>query len=298
MIKNVVLLGAGAVGSYVIYGFKEYPDFYVAATNQRYDALKKEGRMINGEKIRLKVRKPDELDKVDLIIVAVKYNALDSVLDDIEKMTGPHTLVMSLLNGVDSEKRIAQRIGMEHIIYSLIKIASRRLDGDIQFKVPQGENMGIFYEPNADLEELFKKTDLCTHSTKDIQKAIWSKYALNISENLPQAVLSCGIEAYQKSEHAAYIADKLRKEVIQVAHAYGVDLDLAETKSPDTIYAQNPTARYSTLQDLDARRSTEIDMFSGTLVQMAKEKNISTPYNDMMYHLIKALEEKNAGVFG
>lgn len=58
-----------------------------------------------------------------------------------------------------------------------------------------------------------------------------------------------------------------------------------------------PSARYSTLQDIDAGRHTEIDMFSGALIRMGKELGIPTPYNEYTYHMIKALEEKNDGKF-
>ena len=56
--------------------------------------------------------------------------------------------------------------------------------------------------------------------------------------------------------------------------------------------AVKPSARYSTLQDLDAGRHTEIDMFSGALIRMGRELGIPTPYNEFAYHMIKALEEK------
>ena len=55
--------------------------------------------------------------------------------------------------------------------------------------------------------------------------------------------------------------------------------------------------RYSTLQDLDAGRHTEIEMFSGALIRMGRELGIPTPYNEFAYHMIKALEEKNDGRF-
>ena len=58
-----------------------------------------------------------------------------------------------------------------------------------------------------------------------------------------------------------------------------------------------PMARYSTLQDIDAGRHTEIDMFSGAMMRMGKELGIATPYNEYTYHIIKALEEKNDGLF-
>ena len=63
------------------------------------------------------------------------------------------------------------------------------------------------------------------------------------------------------------------------------------------ILASLPAGRFSTLQDLDARRHTEIDMFSGALVRMGRELGIPTPYNEYTYHIIKALEEKNDGKF-
>ena len=78
--------------------------------------------------------------------------------------------------------------------------------------------------------------------------------------------------------------------------AKGIDLRLVEASSRHGS-AVPPTARYSTLQDLDAGRHTEIDMFSGALIRMGKELGIPTPYNEYTYHMIKALEEKNDGLF-
>lgn len=88
----------------------------------------------------------------------------------------------------------------------------------------------------------------------------------------------------------------LRAELEAIAKAKGIDIDKADSTSSHGS-AVPPTARYSTLQDLDAKRHTEIDMFSGALMKMGKELGIATPYNECIYHLIKALEEKNDGLF-
>ena len=64
------------------------------------------------------------------------------------------------------------------------------------------------------------------------------------------------------------------------------------TKSSSYGSAVPPKTRYSTLQDLDAGRHTEIDMFSGALMRMGKRTRHSDPYNEYTYHIIKALEEK------
>ena len=78
-----------------------------------------------------------------------------------------------------------------------------------------------------------------------------------------------------------------------MAAAYGIDIG----PLPRDSYRYAPQTRYSTLQDLDAKRPTEIDMFCGVLMKKAEEKGIAVPVAECTYHLIKALEEKNAGRF-
>ena len=49
------------------------------------------------------------------------------------------------------------------------------------------------------------------------------------------------------------------------------------------------------MQDIDAGRRTEIDMFAGVLMKKAAEAGIEVPYTAFTYHAIRALEEKNEG---
>lgn len=83
-------------------------------------------------------------------------------------------------------------------------------------------------------------------------------------------------------------------EVWTPQEAHGVDLLIVCLK-----YGALPgaSAKFSTLQDIEAGRHTEIDMFSGALMRMGKELGIPTSYNEYTYHMIKALEEKNDGKF-
>ena len=94
----------------------------------------------------------------------------------------------------------------------------------------------------------------------------------------------------------AAIREGLRAEVEAVAKAKGIDLSTINAKSGRGS-AVKASARYSTLQDIDSGCHTEIDMFSGAMMRMGKELGIPTPYNEYTYHMIKALEEKNDGLF-
>ena len=132
-IRTIAILGAGAVGSYLVMGLsdKYKENLWVIADGERKDRLAKNGLNINDKVYSLHVKTPAEAHGVDLLFVCTKYTQLRDSLPDIETITGEHTMVVSLLNGVDSEELIGQRIGMEHMIYSLIRIASHRIGNSI-----------------------------------------------------------------------------------------------------------------------------------------------------------------------
>ncbi len=240
---------------------------------------------------------------MDLLIVSLKYGALPGALDDIAAVTGENTVIMSLMNGVDSEEIIAEKVGAEHLIHSVIKVASHK-EGDGYVFNPETTIGIIFGEASAPYDsesvqailDLFSGTGLHYRATDCILEEMWSKFRLNVCNNLPQAILGAGVGCYRDSVHMKAISDGLRAELMTIAAAKGIDISKADASSGRGS-AVPPTARYSTLQDLDARRHTEIDMFSGALVRMGKELGIPTPYNEFTYHIIKALEEKNDGRF-
>lgn len=302
-IKTAAVIGAGAIGSYFIAGLspKLKDGLWIVAEGERKHRLSENGITVNDRKIPLHVKTPEEAKGADLVLVTVKYGALEAALPMIEKIVDSHTIVLSPMNGVDSEKVIGERIGMEHMVYSMIKIASERKEDRISYNPETtqgiffGEKDGQESERIKALSELLSGTQVHYHVCDNIEQDIWYKYALNISKNLPQAIINCGLGAYNDSQHVAYISKRLREEVVQVAAALGIDISDENNISGGNA-AFSPEARFSTLQDLDAKRPTEIDMFSGTLIRMGKELSVETPFNEFAYHAIKALEEKNRGV--
>lgn len=304
-IKSVAVLGAGAVGSYVIWGMSRKKDIRlgVVAEGERAERLKKDGCRINDEVYRPEVWSPQEAKDVDLLIVSLKYGSLPGALESIKTIVGEHTTVMSLMNGVDSEELIAEQVGDDRVLRSLIKVASHKEENGYYFN-PE-TTLGIIFgelaapfdsERVQAIESLFADTGIHFRSTEFIREEIWSKFRLNVCNNLPQAILGAGVGCYSDSTHMKAISDGLRRELEQIALAKGIDMSkLAATSGRGS--AVPASARYSTLQDLDAGRHTEIDMFSGALIRMGEELGIPTPYNEYTYHMIKALEEKNDGLF-
>ena len=231
-IKTVAVLGAGAVGSYVIWGLSGREDIRlgVIAEGERAERMKK-GCVINGVTYHPEVWTPQEARGTDLLIVALKYGALPGAMDSIRVVTGENTTVMSLMNGVDSEELISAEIGAGHVQHSLIKVASHKEENGYCFN-PETTIGIIFGELSAPyqservlaIEELFKDTGLHYRSTEHIREEMWSKFRLNVCNNLPQAVLGAGVGCYQDSVHMKHISNGLRQELEAIAAAKGIDI--------------------------------------------------------------------------
>lgn len=302
-IQKVALIGAGAVGAYLIWSFDGVSNitFTVVAEGERRERLERDGIVINGVRCPLRVREPEQAGSQDMVFIATKYGGLDGAVSMLPPLMGPDTLVLSLLNGVDSEDRAAQAVGPEHVVHSVIRIASQRTQAGVYFEPDRviGLNFGLADAKPGDswkmeaLSALFANTRLRWSRSEDILMDIWLKFASNIANNLPQAVVGAPAGLYARSEHGMFLAQRLWTEVAAVAAVRGVHL-------PEEVFifpGQSPAAKYSTLQDLEAGRHTEIDMFAGQMLRMAAEAGIAVPYCEYTYHAIKALEEKNDGLF-
>lgn len=302
-IHTIAILGAGAVGSYMLWGLAPKADVCVVAEGDRAARLKRDGITINGRVYRPAVKTPQQAHGADLLIVALKYAALPGALDAIAAIVDDHTTVMSLMNGVDSEEVIGARIGAQHVLPALIKVASRRTDAGVTFDGPS--TVGVIYgearppldTPRVrDVAALMDGTGLHYRISEHINAEIWAKFRLNVCNNLPQAILGVGVGCYRDSAHMLALNNGLRRELEAIAAAKGINFDEVDASSKRGTPVPS-TARYSTLQDLDAHRHTEVDMFAGALIRMGQELGIPTPYCECIWHIIKAMEEKNDGMF-
>ncbi len=299
--KTVALVGAGAVGSFFIRSLQEKmgDNFCVIAEGERKKRLMANGITINGIPYPVVVKAPEEAGQPDVLIIAVKYVALREAMETVQKIVGKNTIVLTVLNGIDSEAIAAEYIPVENIMPSFMYIIANRNGNSTQFNEANtkgiifGEKDGKPSERTEALTSLFSSYGLAHRYSGKILEDMWHKYAMNVISNLLQAVFSVGFGVYNDSEHAAYLRLCILKELTAVAAAEGISITGLPT--PNSTLAAN--TRLSTLQDLDAKRTTEIDMLLGALLKRAKQYNIPTPYCNFTYHAIKILEEKNSGKF-
>ena len=305
-IRNGALIGLGAMGVFFAPRMEEVlgrDNFCVIAEGERRKRLEEKGVTVNGINYRFRVAAPDEGEPADLLIIAVKDTGLEQAITDIRRFVGPQTQILCVMNGVESEKKVAAAYGWEHVLYSYMKIPVELKNGAYDFD-PDGGYIAFGEEKNESLSErvqaireFFDRCRIPYRIEKDMILGLWQKFMSNIGENMTCALLGVPFKALADSEHARAIKETGMREVQAVAEKLGIHLtdEMIERQMNRPITA--PGNRPSTLQDLDAKKKTEIEMFAGTVVRLGKETGVPTPANEIFYHGIKALEEKNEGKF-
>ncbi len=304
-IRKISLIGLGAMGSFFAPRLSETygSDFRVIASGERRSRLENQGVTINGVNYRFPVVAPETAgDTADLILIGVKGYDLEQAISDIKNQVGEHTLILSLLNGVDSADKLIEAFGEEHVLYAFMRMSIVMKDGVTDFdpywgRIHFGEKKNDTYSQRVKaVKAVFDKADIPYQIEQDMIKGIWFKFMCNIGENMTCALLGVPFGSFRVSDHANWFRIESMREVACIAQAKGIDIGEKE------IEAQNQTVltipypnKPSTLQDLEGKKPTEVAMFAGIVVDMGRALGIPTPICEMFYHGIRVLEEKNNG---
>ena len=303
-IKKVTLIGLGAMGVFFAPRISEKlgADFRILADGARKERLERKGVTVNTINYRFPIITPDvEGDPADLVIIAVKGYDLEQAIRDIKNQVGKDTIILSVLNGVESEKQIAAVYGSEHLLYSYMRISIVMKDGKTEFDPHKGlihfgdlKNDPKHYSGNVlAVKSLF---DLCGIDYKidaDMLKGIWFKFMCNVAENMTCAMFGVPFGAFQKNDDANFFRHKAMWEVIRIANKLGIDIGQNEIDRQENTLGRLPYEnKPSTLQDLEVGKRTEVDMFAGTVVRLGKELGVETPVCECFLHGIHLIEAR------
>lgn len=296
-IKNVLICGLGAIGSIYANLISKY-DFEslkILVDKNRYEKYQKEPLKFNGKELYFNYILPSNNDfKADLIIIATKNNDLRDVINNIKNFVQENSIIISLLNGITSEKEIANTYGENKLVYSyFIGHSAVRVNRCV---TQDGVNKIVFgnYQNKNNviaLKNYFDKVGINYEIPDDIIHSMWLKFMLNVSTNQPSAIWKYTFGEMQNSEKCLNFIINVMKEVQSIAKAEGVqNTESMVDEALISFKKMTPEGKTSMLQDVEAGRKTEVDIFSGEIIKLAKKHNIFTPYNKVLYELIKATE--------
>lgn len=300
-IKNVALIGMGAIGT--VYGRLLYnyfgDNFKVLADHTRREKLEKSGFTLNNETFYPKViSEGDSKETFDLIIFCVKNYQLNNAIKDVSGFVGKNTILITFLNGITARDRIHKIFPDNETLYGLaIKIDAERTNngfintenGEIHFG--KADNKIISSEVKA-VQDCFNKAGIKNAVFPDMIRTIWKKFMLNVGINQVSAVTRSPYGKVTHLESNLVLFKGAMHEVLEIAKASKIDLREEDIDDFVTLMSSfSPMGKTSMLQDVEAKRKTEVDYFSGTVIKMGKDLNISTPINYVLYNIIKSIEQ-------
>lgn len=303
-ITDVALIGLGAVGAaYLTSVADNFPEcrIRVIAAGERAARLRAGGIVYNGRRYMFDVAEPQDGTPAGLLFVSVKNGQLSEAVGQAAAFVGPDTVIISPLNGVTSERKLAERFGAENVVYSYaIKLDATRRgaetvcgnEGWIVFGDERNEP-GRLSENVLAVEEFFKRSHIEYEIPEDMIKSLWKKFMMNCGLNQTSAVLGFSYGLMQRSQEARSLMRSAMEEAAAAARAAaGVELGEAEIDEIfRTMDMLSPNGKTSMLQDVDARRVTEVDAFAETVASIAREHGFAAPVNELYLRLIRAREE-------
>jgi len=299
-IQKVSIIGAGALGSVyasLLYGMERDSVSFIAA-GERYERLSSSGVVVNDRRFLIPVVRPDEdPQSADLLVVAVKYHQLEQAIGEMRGSVGDGTTILSVMNGIDSEERIAAAYGADKVLYAVaLGIDALREGNRVRYtnqgKILFGEpDNTVISEKTARVAELFDRAGICCEVPRDMMAVMWFKFMINVGINQASAVLRAPYGVFQTSAEARRLMESAMLEVVAIARKKNINLSGEDIKKFDPVLAiLNPAGKTSMLQDVEARRKTEVEMLAGKVIELGEMYGIPTPVNRELFSEIRKLE--------
>lgn len=240
---------------------------------------------------------PEQLGEADFVFFFVKAQHTRSAAQSAKPLVGPETTVVSLQNGWGNADVLAEVFPSEQIVVG-VTYHSATVTG--LAKVAHTGKGTTFVGPYVDGSTLDRATvvgkklseaGLENTVTPEVKTEIWKKLILNAA-TLPTSALTrlCAGDLGQPGD-TLNVVDALTKEAVEVARAQGYNITLDERiERIHAVLSGAGKGKASMLQDVEAKRKTEIEVVNGAIVKAANAVNLDVPLNLAMVGLIHGLE--------
>jgi 2-dehydropantoate 2-reductase len=300
---RVAVVGCGAVGSLFAANLAQLDDVEVWAydlADEHVAAINERGLRLSGAaelvgRVRATTR-ADELPACEFGIVATKSMHTEAAVAATADAFVDGS-VCSVQNGVGNEEVIAAHV--DRVIRGTTFPAGHVVaPGHVHWDVQGDTTIGPFEAKPAPMEAVERLAEVCTRAgmptdaVRDARGPQWRKVIFNAATNPVGALTGLTHGRVCEDTSLRRLVSALVDEGKAVAAAQAIELDADPEELID--YAARPDVAYdhkaSMLQDVEARRQTEIDYLNGGIVRFGNEAGVPTPLNEAVTALIKGLE--------
>jgi 2-dehydropantoate 2-reductase len=232
----------------------------------------------------------------ELIIIATKSYDTESALDSIKPLVSDDTNILSLQNGIGNMQLIADMFGPDKTICGITShgatlISSGRVrhagKGDTIIGRPDGK----IFRGLLNISNVLSEAGIASKTSKDINSVLWSKLVINAGINPLSAI--CRVANGVLLENDG-IKELMRQAVIEankVAKKNKAKLIYDDPLAKVELVCKSTSDNISSmLQDILNHKRTEIDFINGAVSRYAKSAGMKTPVNDIIVHIVKAIE--------
>ena len=240
---------------------------------------------------------PAQAGKVDVVLLGVKAWQVHDAANAMRPMVGAETFIVPLQNGVEAPAQLAAVLGADHVLGGLCGTFSWvvgpgriRNIGASNF-VRFGELDNRRSERAERLRAVLKRAGVKAEVSTDVRKALWEKFMLITSFGGVGAVTRAPIGIIRALPETRQVLEQCMREVDTVARAHQVVL--ADSAVADTMTFLDSVAESGTTslqRDIAEGRPSELEAWNGAVVRLAKERGVSTPTHELIYHSLLPLE--------
>lgn len=300
---RVVIIGAGAMGS--LFGFflhRGGVDVRLLDNNPELVAhVTQEGLRIEGESgdqlVSIPITAhPDSIGRADLIIICVKAYDTAQAINDAQPLLSPHSLVLTLQNGIGNVEAIAKVVGEERVLAgtsahgaTVLGLGHVRHAGKGETII--GELGGATTARVQKVVHLFASAGLDVRVTEDVNSLLWSKLLVNAGINPLTALTGLANGELLSRPELRRLMRTVVKEACEVAMRKGIRILYPEPFAKVASVCKATAANISSmLQDVRHGKKTEIDFINGAVVKEGSYLGIDVPINKALVTLIHHLE--------
>jgi 2-dehydropantoate 2-reductase len=296
------VIGAGAIGSLFAAHLSRVADVLVLTRRQEHaQGLNDQGLRVSGKHdftARVTAASdPRDLPDFDVGIVATKATGLEGAAESLAGRFAGAT-IMTVQNGLGAEE-IVHRHGDWPLISAVTFMSgTKHSDTHVEYILDTATWLGPYgetpYERVQELAQLLLDSGLKAEALPDLQPAQWAKLIFNATVNGVAALTGLPHDAHFAAETGeadlGHLVHALVDEGKRVAAAAGVELH-DDPWEMNVLATKRGSAHYpSMLEDVEARRPTEVELINGALVREAQRHGVAAPLQTALYRLVAARE--------
>ena len=320
---KIAIIGAGAIGGYV--GVKlalAGEDVTFMARGANLEAIKKNGMKLimndGTELVAENVKATNDYNEPgpqDIVILGMKAHQVEPIVDDIQKLFGPDTVVVPMQNGipywyfhkhggnlegsvvksVDPNGEIFKKIDPERVLGCVVYPASELTEPGVVVHVegdrfPIGELDGSESERAKMVSECFINAGFKSPILENIRSEIWLKLWGNLTFNPISSLAHSTLVDICQYPLTRELATDMMTEAQTIANKLGIEFRVPLERR---IAGAEKVGKHKTsmLQDVEAGRAPEIDALVGSVVELGRMTETPTPHINTVYALVKLLSK-------